>query len=506
MYLLVMSWLLLCAFLYRQVAVLRSCSISQAAMLSVGSLLPAIALFFALQPVTPSSGYHTGFGYYALNLNAPINPFGGWSRLLAERPWGSGHYEGFGYLGAGIILMLAALAIPAWRTVFRRQWLGENYWLVLLCCALTFYALSNVVSLGKSTLITYPNIYGPLSEIFRASGRFFWPVWYLILFSALMLLARRESRKAALALLICATLVQVYDLSGKFAHYASMYRKESNWRTPLQSNDWNALIGHYPRLSATTPGPFGVIIPFALLAASHGKQINIGFFSRYPQEMLPLARQEHADLRFGKYRPDTMYIVSEAIAGALAARKQELDLLARIDNFVVFAPGFLGSRSASGHPEFRSDDDFGMPLEEGSEVSFTSAAHRTYTGFGWSGAEDWGTWSDGDEAFLNFNYRDKLQHDVTLEITFNVFSAGSHQRQGVSLSANGEPVGEWHVDAAADRMPLTKKLSIPASLLQSGHLELKFRIANPMSPAQVGLSADDRRLGIGLIRLKVASH
>ncbi len=149
MYLLVMSWLLLCAFLYRQVALLRSCSIAQAAMLSVGSLLPAVALFFALQPVTPSSGYHTGFGYYALNLNAPINPFGGWSRLLAERPWGSGHYEGFGYLGAGIILMLAALAIPAWRTVFRRQWLGENYWLVLLCCALTFYALSNVVSLGE---------------------------------------------------------------------------------------------------------------------------------------------------------------------------------------------------------------------------------------------------------------------------------------------------------------------------------------------------------------------
>ncbi len=205
MYLLVMSWLLLVAFLYRQVVIFKSSSIARAIGLSVVSLLPAVGLFFALQPITPSSGYHTGFGYYALNLNAPINPFGGWSRLLLAHPWGTGHYEGFNYLGAGIILLICVSLVPTWKAISRREWLQDNHWLILLCVALTFYALSNAVALGEMTLINYPNIYGPLSQIFRASGRFFWPVWYLILLGVLALLMRQESRKTVLALLIGST-------------------------------------------------------------------------------------------------------------------------------------------------------------------------------------------------------------------------------------------------------------------------------------------------------------
>ena len=504
-YLLVMSWLLLVACLYRQVVIFKSCTIARAAILSGASLLPAVALFFALQPITPSSGYHTGFGYYALNLNAPINPFGGWSNLLLAHPWGTGHYEGFNYLGAGIILLICVMLIPQWKTISQREWLKGNYWLILLCISLTFYALSNAVTLGEMTLIRYPNIYGPLSQIFRASGRFFWPVWYLILLGVLALLMRQESRKAVLALLICATLVQAYDFSGKFTQYRSMYRTEGTWSTPLKSAAWNVLMEHYPRLSITTPGPFGVIIPFALLAASHRKQINIGFFSRYPQEMLPLSRKEHADLRIGKYRTDSMFIVSEEIAGALVARKQKRDLLARIDKFVVFAPGFLDFHSASENPDFENDDDFGIPLHAGTEVSFTTGASRIHTGFGWSSPEEWGTWSDGDEAFLNFYYRQKPQRDVRLRLTFNVFMAKSHDRQDLKISANGVEVAEWHIDAAVDRMPVTKELTIPVSLLQTPHLELKLSIGNPMSPAQLGLSSDDRRLGIGLIKMEIAS-
>jgi hypothetical protein len=221
--------------------------------------------------------------------------------------------------------------------------------------------------------------------------------------------------------------------------------------------------------------------------------------------MLPLSRKEHADLRIGKYRTDSMFIVSEEIAGALVARKQKRDLLARIDKFVVFAPGFLDFHSASENPDFENDDDFGIPLHAGTEVSFTTGASRIHTGFGWSSPEEWGTWSDGDEAFLNFYYRQKPQRDVRLRLTFNVFMAKSHDRQDLKISANGVQVAEWHIDAAVDRMPVTKELTIPVSLLQTPHLELKLSIGNPMSPAQLGLSSDDRRLGIGLIKMEIAS-
>ncbi len=173
--------------------------------------------------------------------------------------------------------------------------------------------------------------------------------------------------------------------------------------------------------------------------------------------------------------------------------------------FIVFAPGFLGSDSASKLPDLKSDDDFGIPLHAGTEVNFTSGAARIYTGFGWSAPEEWGTWSDGDEAFLNFYYRQKPQQDVRLRLTFNVFLAKSHDRQDVRISANGVPIAEWHLNAAIDRMPVTKELTIPVSLLQFPHLELKLNIGNPVSPAQLDLSSDDRRLGIGLIKMEIAS-
>jgi len=65
--------------------------------------------------------------------------------------------------------------------------------------------------------------------------------------------------------------------------------------------------------------------------------------------------------------------------------------------------------------------------------------------------------------------------------------------------ANGHRVGEWLFDTGAE--PQQRQLVIPSDVHGGGPLHLLWRIRNPRSPASLGLSTDDRLLGLGFIRL-----
>ena len=508
-YLLVMCFILLLAFLYKQVVIAKSCTIRMAIWLSIVSLIPCIALFFILNPITPSSNFHKGFGYHSMNFNSLINPLeAAWSKFLSTQPWGPGQFEGYNYLGAGIVFLTCALILQAQKMIFQKKWLQENYWLILLCFALTFYAVSNVVTLGNLTLAHYPNIYGSLAETFRASGRFFWPVWYLILFGALKLLAQKETLRTALTLLLCVVIIQAYDLSGMFQGFHSKFHADKQYETPLRSANWDALLKNYARISISSPGPVEeelqrAIIPFGLLAATHNKQVNVGFFSRFPSEMLTSARQEHENLKLGQYKNDTLYVISEEVAVLLEHRKKERDLLTRIDNYIVFAPGFLANNSPSEYSLKENKNDFWISFDKNTEVNFTSSFPRMYLASGWSDTEQWGTWSESKEAILIFYCEEKPQNDITLRVTFNVFMTKSHDWQHITVYANNDSVAEWNFRGNKDRMPVTRELTIPSSVFAVPQLQLKFLIEKPTSPAHLGLGTDKRRLGIGLIKMEI---
>ena len=50
------------------------------------------------------SAYEGGLGYFSFNLNNFVNPQG-WSKIFKDLALCGGQYEGFAYLGAGIILL-----------------------------------------------------------------------------------------------------------------------------------------------------------------------------------------------------------------------------------------------------------------------------------------------------------------------------------------------------------------------------------------------------------------
>lgn len=213
----------------------------------------AAAAFLGQQAATVFAGFilgvfgrgdsvpRSGFGHYSMNLNAPFNPrsLGGysWSRTLPPLPQILGNYDGFNYLGLGMLLLVLLVAVlclyrlgkkgPARWGVLARTLL-QNGWLLLACLGMTLFALSNVVTCGDEVLLEYPlpQAVLKLCNIFRASGRIFYPVYYLVFLAGLCLLWRLwpalHTRRGACAVCTLLCAVQLWDMGG-------MMTQKRNW-------------------------------------------------------------------------------------------------------------------------------------------------------------------------------------------------------------------------------------------------------------------------------------
>ena len=115
----------------------------------------------------------SGFGVRSMNLLSPINPLDS-SLFLPPLPLAAPQ-QGYNYVGAGVILLLALAGYkgvrdhPSWPAV--RPYLP----LFAVCVLFFLFALSNVVTLGKHTLFTVPlpEAMQKVGAMFRVSRRMF---------------------------------------------------------------------------------------------------------------------------------------------------------------------------------------------------------------------------------------------------------------------------------------------------------------------------------------------
>ena len=224
-----------------------------------------------------------GWGYYSMNLLAPLHGGAFINILNAEMP---GQYEGFNYLGLGLIsLFVYALYL---QKKYDRDFFARHRYIFILFILFFIYSLSHEVYIGTYKIITinYPNFLDSLVHQFRASGRFFWPVAYAIaIFSIVMVLRHTNSKKAALILLL-ALLVQVADLRQR----VSLFIQTTNRVSPTHLNFKNLKkaigkdikhIYFYPKFRCSKLPPHNTILPTMLYASQNSMTINTGYIARY---------------------------------------------------------------------------------------------------------------------------------------------------------------------------------------------------------------------------------
>ncbi|SDB32516.1 hypothetical protein [Belnapia rosea] len=265
--------------------------------LGFAAFLVASVLAAWLLGYRTENGAPTGFGFFSMNLLSPLVPQ--LSGLFGTLPAGpvtngildatGGQYEGFNYLGLGILLLLAAAALHLAR---HRVQAPPGLWraalplgLVLLGCLL--FALSNRIILGSLALPAiplFPWLDNLVSQL-RASGRFFWPLAYLLPALALAVLARARHRQAVGAMLAGFVVLQAADMARLDGMLRATFRAPMSADfdpTPLRQPGLEGrMMTLHPPLACTRPGGWPLdFSQFAMAAMRAGMRVEGGPVTR----------------------------------------------------------------------------------------------------------------------------------------------------------------------------------------------------------------------------------
>ncbi len=275
-------------------------------------------------------GVEGGYGLYGLNLHSLYNSFG-FSKFFRGLKQVSPHqYEGYMYLGAGMFFILLVLLVYRIVQLFKRIKKKGNFNLKLsfgnkrlvplsvLIILFTLFSVSHVVTLNERVLfkIPVPKTIIQLGDIFRASARFFWSAYYLILIFAIIAIARsRMMNTVKLAILGMAVILQLYDTQRIFT-----YRKLSygSYEPPIDTKSWKTLISRFDEIViyppfATTNLDHMDYQYFCYLAGKTSKPITTGYVARVNNKGV----REYNDsliniLEEGRLSPGSLYIVTPA--------------------------------------------------------------------------------------------------------------------------------------------------------------------------------------------------
>ncbi len=249
-----------------------------------------------------------------------------WTRWLpALKQAQIGQYEGFAYFGAGALLA-AALAVGvnlAGRAPSSTATRGR--WTAAVAAALTFalWAYSARPTLGSMVLADIP--LGTIGEkmvgVFRASGRFIWPVTYLAMAWAIATVGRLPWGTALVALLL---LVQQADLFHKYKEFRIRFRVgPPHIEQPVTHPVWQQALSRCARLElvsgAQAPGKW---VSAALAAGRARASFYPAPTARYsPAEAA--ARQEAVKelLAENGWRDDVVYVFVQPLPEGASVEK-----------------------------------------------------------------------------------------------------------------------------------------------------------------------------------------
>lgn len=233
-----------------------------------------------------------------------------------------GQYEGQAYAGLGGLAVLAVgvsvLANRGWRTALA-HWPGAMPWLLVLSLGMFLFALSDRVVLGYRLYeLDYGRWLWPLPEVLRSSGRLAWPLLYVLLVAALLLLSREWSRRRLVWVLALLVLLQWVDLRPWHAsvHHRLETRVQETSGAPLpyavlQDASLDALWQSRERIVALPVEDLAVLRPYTWLAAEHGMSINVAHLARVSPETLEEAtRHVRERLAVGDLDSDAVYLLT----------------------------------------------------------------------------------------------------------------------------------------------------------------------------------------------------
>jgi hypothetical protein len=222
-----------------------------------------------------------------------------------------------------------------------------------------------------------------------------------------------------------------------------------------------------------------------------------------------LANGVVVDRRSYRYPGDSGWVIRSArIPASVLAASPVLNIELQIDQPAV--PAALGVSTDDrqlglfvSSVSFLSERDSAV-VTLGTFVDFrTNGRGAAYQAEGWSRPEEAGTWTNGPRASLAARLVEWPADDMVLQISAHPFLVKRlHPSLAVEVLANGVVVDRWSYRYPEDNARVIRSARIPASLLAASPvLKIELQIDQPAVPAALGVSRDDRQLGLFVSRV-----
>ncbi|MEX3931234.1 DUF6311 domain-containing protein [Paraburkholderia phymatum] len=445
-----------------------------------------------------------GFGEFRMNLLSFVEPGPIWSTFYSTQ-YNGGDYEGFAFLGVGMLILVALTLVTMYRNRDSVPW--NRYLclpLAILSGVLILYALSDRISFGPYDLFNYrlPKFLQKVTDTFRVSGRFVWPVFYLLELSVFSIFLRNVPRKPATIILAVLLVIQGVDLVK--ANQILRQRWYGGYQWPLSSAFWLDASKTYKRLAFVIPTEdtpnSGVMLTYA--SNSH-MSVNGGSIARVSSFELNKVQEElRQEVATNHYRDDTLYVFTRGELWNEATDKFHDGFIGIVDGYRVLAPHWKGCTSTCGAVQVTARQS----LNVSRTIDFSQNGSTDWMSMQtWSGAEPTGRWTDGKQAALRIYLGKVHANHVRLLIDLHAFVTPAHPQQRAVVRVNGEPYATWTFNNAED---VQKEVIVDASLLAKSNDEvrLSFELPDATSPESLGMKGDNRTLGLFVKRITVSGN
>ena len=453
------------------------------------------------------SGGGGALGVYSMNVLAP-----GWPQASAlfGQAWngvwfthtldanGAQTFEGYNYLGAGVLLI--ALVGVGWSVVglTRGERPDGGFWrrfgpLVAAMIGLTLYAIGPRPYFGPILMFDVgrpSGLFGDLIGLFRAHGRFFWLVGYAILAFAITRIDRLEAARLRIGLLILAAGLQVLDMTQMIKGVRTVYQPVAPFYDAVIRTDpaFEARPWRFqPLIECVSDVDAWTMIQLSQQALRRHGVSNSG----------PLARALKVSC---DVEPAAMVDAApndRTITAVIGDRLKKPELFAKFDgrsDCYTFTRGLLCGRGLSHVPGIEPYIPITPQQLAAAPVISLEAVHPAELGDGWSSPEPHGTWTKARSAWLTIDGKGAR----AFVLMFNIVSIGpsADDSQRVEVAVDGRVIRSTRVhtgvftvriDGAKPGQPTRVELRLPDA-------------AYP--PAYKGKD-DPRLLGIGVSQIRV---
>ncbi|PXX00851.1 DUF6311 domain-containing protein, partial [Mycolicibacterium moriokaense] len=469
--------------------------------------LATLVIFGYLTPGAATSADR--YGSYSMNLLAPIDPQQFDALLFTELPIGAHQYEGYSYLGLGlIVLLVVGVACAVGRGGRGKAVLKPTILplaiLSVVCLAL---AVSPTVTLGSWRLfdVPLPELVVDALSPFQGSARLFWPAYYLLIVAAPVLVQRNMSRRWALTLIAGMLVVQAVDVSSLHSTIRSLRTEETRqlradvWRKLGEAHAHLVVVPAYQCGWETTPDGKPGFGTFGRLAIDQHMTINSYYATRTTDKSKDyFCEQLPKQLLSSGLAEDTAYVFSpDFLAELISAGQITQHFCREADGFLLCARDPRRSGLADGLLQ-----RYFPPTALDQELLFgPQASPGLLLDGGWSFGEDWGRWTGATEASLSFRLAQAPIVPLGVAMKVRAFAPNSLPPRRVRVVIDGTEVADWSFTTDTAEV---RTFAIPASAINpSGIVTVHFELPDARRPIDLGASSETRLLGLAAAGLRV---